>query len=194
MIEAVAVAGVHPAHRRRRRAHASKTCGACSTRAPTRSASTPPAVPIPQLVREASQHRRRAVHRGRDRRQAAARAARGRSSPTAGATPTGLDAVEWAREMAGRRRRRDPAHQHGPRRHARRLRPRLTRAVSDAVGVPVIASGGVGTLEHLADGMLEGRRRRGARRQHLPLRRVTRCGEAKRFMQHRIRAVADHRR
>jgi cyclase len=32
----------------------------------------------------------------------------------------------------------------------------LTRAVSDAVGVPVIASGGVGRLEHLADGVLEG--------------------------------------
>lgn len=32
----------------------------------------------------------------------------------------------------------------------------LTCAVSDAVGVPVIASGGVGTLQHLADGVLEG--------------------------------------
>jgi cyclase len=33
----------------------------------------------------------------------------------------------------------------------------LTRAVADAVDVPVIASGGVGGLEHLADGVLEGR-------------------------------------
>jgi cyclase len=32
----------------------------------------------------------------------------------------------------------------------------LTRAVADAVGVPVIASGGVGTLDHLAEGVLEG--------------------------------------
>ena len=32
----------------------------------------------------------------------------------------------------------------------------LTRAVVDAVGVPVIASGGVGTLEHLVDGIIEG--------------------------------------
>ena len=32
----------------------------------------------------------------------------------------------------------------------------LTRAVSDAVGVPVIASGGVGTLAHLAEGVIEG--------------------------------------
>jgi cyclase len=33
----------------------------------------------------------------------------------------------------------------------------LTRAVSDAVGIPVIASGGVGNLQHLADGVTEGR-------------------------------------
>src|SRR5690606_2679000 len=32
----------------------------------------------------------------------------------------------------------------------------LTRAVSDAVGIPVIASGGVGNLQHLADGIVEG--------------------------------------
>jgi cyclase len=32
----------------------------------------------------------------------------------------------------------------------------LTRAVSAAVGVPVIASGGVGTLDHLADGVIDG--------------------------------------
>jgi cyclase len=32
----------------------------------------------------------------------------------------------------------------------------LTRAVADAVSVPVIASGGVGTLDHLVDGVREG--------------------------------------
>jgi cyclase len=32
----------------------------------------------------------------------------------------------------------------------------LTRAVADAVTIPVIASGGVGTLEHLVDGIREG--------------------------------------
>ena len=32
----------------------------------------------------------------------------------------------------------------------------LTRAISDVVAVPVIASGGVGELEHLADGVTEG--------------------------------------
>jgi cyclase len=33
----------------------------------------------------------------------------------------------------------------------------LTRAVSDAVSIPVIASGGVGNLQHLADGVSQGR-------------------------------------
>jgi cyclase len=32
----------------------------------------------------------------------------------------------------------------------------LTRAVSDAVSIPVIASGGVGSLQHLADGIRDG--------------------------------------
>ena len=32
----------------------------------------------------------------------------------------------------------------------------LTRAVADATGVPVIASGGVGTLEHLVEGIVDG--------------------------------------
>jgi cyclase len=32
----------------------------------------------------------------------------------------------------------------------------LTRAVADAIRIPVIASGGVGTLDHLAEGILEG--------------------------------------
>ena len=56
--------------------------------------------------------------------------------------------------MADARRRRDPADQHGPRRHASSgFDLALTRAVSDAVDVPVIASGGVGALEHLSDGI-----------------------------------------
>ena len=74
-----------------------------------------------------------------------------------GRKPTGLDAVVWARRMQvlgageilltsmdrdGTRSGFDLA---------------LTRAVADAVDVPVIASGGVGNLEHLAAGILEGR-------------------------------------
>ena len=33
----------------------------------------------------------------------------------------------------------------------------VTRAISEAVGIPVIASGGVGNLQHLADGITEGK-------------------------------------
>jgi cyclase len=66
---------------------------------------------------------------------------------------TGLDAVEWACRMAG----------HGAGEILLTSMDRdgtkagfdipLTRAVSDAVPVPVIASGGVGALEHLSDGI-----------------------------------------
>jgi len=66
---------------------------------------------------------------------------------------TGLDAVAWARRMA----------EHGAGEILLTSMDRdgtksgfdleLTRAVTDAVPVPVIASGGVGTLQHLADGI-----------------------------------------
>lgn len=73
-----------------------------------------------------------------------------------GRTATGIDAVAYAREVValgageilltsmdrdGSRAGFDLA---------------LTRAISDAVSVPVIASGGVGTLDHLSQGILEG--------------------------------------
>ena len=73
-----------------------------------------------------------------------------------GRKETGIDAIEWAKKMQslgageilltsmdrdGTRNGFDLA---------------LTRAVSDAVDIPVIASGGVGNLEHLADGITKG--------------------------------------
>ncbi len=70
-----------------------------------------------------------------------------------GRKPTGLDAVAWARRMA----------EHGAGEILLTSMDRdgtkigfdleLTRAVSDAVPVPVIASGGVGALEHLSEGI-----------------------------------------
>ena len=56
----------------------------------------------------------------------------------------------------GARRRRDPAHLDGPRRHQAGFDIALTRAIADAVTVPVIASGGVGTLDHLVAGIRDG--------------------------------------
>lgn len=74
-----------------------------------------------------------------------------------GRKPTGIDAVEWAVKMVdygageilltsmdrdGTKNGFDLA---------------LTRAISDAVEVPVIASGGVGNLQHLSEGIIEGK-------------------------------------
>ncbi len=73
-----------------------------------------------------------------------------------GRRSTGLDAVEWARRMVGlgageilltsmdRDGTRDG------------FDLALTRSISDAVEVPVIASGGVGNLGHLVDGVIDG--------------------------------------
>lgn len=73
-----------------------------------------------------------------------------------GRKPTGIDAVEWAARMTqfgageilltsmdqdGMKRGFDLG---------------VTRAISDAVSVPVIASGGVGNLQHLVDGIIQG--------------------------------------
>jgi cyclase len=68
----------------------------------------------------------------------------------------GLDAVEWAREMT--RRGAGEILLTSMDRDGTRggFDIALTRAVSDAVGVPVIASGGVGSLEHLAEGVERG--------------------------------------
>ena len=84
------------------------------------------AVADPQVIGDASAQVRRAVHRRRHRRQAARAAARpaGTSTRTAAARNTGLDAVRVGAADGRARRRRDPAHQHGPRRHQERLRPR----------------------------------------------------------------------
>jgi cyclase len=74
-----------------------------------------------------------------------------------GRKPTGLDAVAWARRMqaAGAGEILLTSMDRDGTREGFDLE--LTRAVSEAVGVPVIASGGVGELEHLAAGVLEGR-------------------------------------
>ena len=90
----------------------------------------------------------------------------------AAARATGLDAVDWAQahdrvgagEILLTSMDRDGTKSG--------FDLELTRAVSDAVPVPVVASGGVGTLDHLVEGVHAGRRLGGARRLDLPFRRV----------------------
>ena len=66
---------------------------------------------------------------------------------------TGLDAVAWACEMARRGAGEILLTSMDRDGTKTGFDLALTRAVSDAVNVPVIASGGVGSLEHLADGI-----------------------------------------
>ena len=69
---------------------------------------------------------------------------------------TGLDAVAWATEMARRGAGEILLTSMDRDGTKSGFDLALTRAVSDAISVPVIASGGVGTLEHLADGVQQG--------------------------------------
>lgn len=73
-----------------------------------------------------------------------------------GRTPTGLDAVEWCRRSAANGAGEillTSMDQDGTRGG---FDLELTRTVVDACSVPVIASGGVGTLDHLVEGALSG--------------------------------------
>ena len=74
-----------------------------------------------------------------------------------GRNNTGMDAVDWAKrvEMLGAGEILLTSMDRDGTKNGFDLA--LTRAVSDAVKIPVIASGGVGNLQHLADGVTEGR-------------------------------------
>ena len=74
-----------------------------------------------------------------------------------GRNPTGIDAVAWARKMADYGAGEillTSMDRDGTKDGFNLL---LTRAISEAVDVPVIASGGVGNLQHLVDGVVEGK-------------------------------------
>jgi cyclase len=74
-----------------------------------------------------------------------------------GRTPTGLDVLDWAKKMEelGAGEFMLTSMDRDGTKEGYDLR--LTRAVSDLVNIPVIASGGVGTLEHLYEGLTGGR-------------------------------------
>lgn len=74
-----------------------------------------------------------------------------------GRRDTGIDAVEWAVQMCARGAGElllTSMDRDGTRSG---FDLELTRAISEAVTIPVIASGGVGNLDHLADGILKGK-------------------------------------
>ena len=74
-----------------------------------------------------------------------------------GRKPTGLDAVEWAEKMVALGAGEillTSMDQDGMKSG---FDLGVTRAISEAVKVPVIASGGVGNLDHLVDGVIEGK-------------------------------------
>ena len=74
-----------------------------------------------------------------------------------GRRPTGLDAVEWAKKVCALGAGEILLTSMDRDGTGEGFDLALTRAVSDAVPVPVIASGGVGNLDHLADGVSQGR-------------------------------------
>ena len=116
------------------------------------------AVKNPSFVREASERfGAQCIVVAIDARRVAGKKNRWEVYTHGGRQATGLDVISWAKKVEklgageilltsmdcdGMREGYDLA---------------LTRAVSEAVGIPVIASGGVGNLEHLADGFSKGR-------------------------------------
>ncbi|MEE8393640.1 MAG: imidazole glycerol phosphate synthase subunit HisF [Rhodospirillales bacterium] len=73
-----------------------------------------------------------------------------------GRNPTGLDAVEWSRRMTGYGAGEILLTSMDRDGTKKGFNIELTRAIADAVTVPVIASGGVGTLDHLVEGIVKG--------------------------------------
>ncbi len=74
-----------------------------------------------------------------------------------GRTPTGIDAVEWVKkaESSGAGEILLTSMDRDGTKDGYELD--LTRAISDAVGIPVIASGGAGKIEHMYDAFIKGR-------------------------------------
>jgi cyclase len=74
-----------------------------------------------------------------------------------GHTPTGIDAMRWVREAEERGAGEILLTSMETDGTKNGFDIPITRAVSDGVGIPVVASGGVGTLEHFYQGFVEGR-------------------------------------
>jgi len=116
------------------------------------------AVQAPQLIADASSHygSQCIVVAVDAKRVPGAGPARWEVYTHGGRQPTGLDALEWGRkmqELGAGEILLTSMDRDGTRRG---FDLELTRAFADALAIPVIASGGVGTLEHLVDGIVQG--------------------------------------
>ena len=89
-----------------------------------------------------------------------------------GRVPTGLEAVAWAREVERLGAGEIVLTSMDADGTKNGYDLELTAAVSAAVSIPVVASGGAGRPEHLADAILLGKADAALGRQHFPLRRV----------------------
>ena len=173
-IRAVSSRAVHPARRRRRHPVAGRCRGGDRGRrrqgqpeqrgAGRSGAAHPARRPL-----------RQPGGRRRDRREAG-RTAASRSIRAAAAPPPGGDAVEWAREAEARGAGEillTSIDRDGTREG---FDCELTAAVSDAVAIPVIASGGAGTFEHFLEVFTAGRADAALAASHLPLFRARGVG------------------
>ena len=146
---------LHAADRRRRRAHGRGHPQAAAGRR-RQGVDQHRRGRAPRIRARGGREIRQPVHRRGDRRQELSAPGKWGVFTHGGRRPTGLDAVAWACRLAdygageilltsmdrdGTKSGFDIA---------------LTRAVADAVRVPVIASGGVGTLDHLVEGIRDG--------------------------------------
>ena len=151
---------LHAAHRRRRRAHASKTSASCSLAGADKVSINTAAVTDRAFVHEAAEKfgdQCIVVAIDAKRVSRPGEADRWEIFTHGGRKPTGPRRGRLCPRGGRARRGRNPAHLDGSRRHQARASISRSPAPSPTpCSVPVIASGGVGTLDHLVEGIRDG--------------------------------------
>ena len=152
-----------------------RTSASCCKPAPTRSRSTPPPCTAAQFVAEgADKFGAQCIVVAIDAKKVSqpGEPPRWEIFTHGGRKPTGLDAIAYAREVVALGAGEILLTSMDRDGTKAGFDLELTRAIADAVSVPVIASGGVGTLDHLVEGVRKRPCQRRAGRLDLPLRHV----------------------